>query len=114
MSGTGVDVRVETGDEGGVLVWLWRGRRALSSPAPASIEIGVPSSLTPSGKRHSLAYRHAAQEGEAIAAGSEIVLPEGVFRLTDRWRRLDETAWRVDRGLEIVDVANPLGVRLLL
>ena len=42
------------------------------------------------------------------------MLPEGVFRLTDRWRRLDETAWRVDRRLEIVDVANPVGVRLLL
>ena len=54
------------------------------------------------------------QEGEAIAADCEIVLPEGVFRLTDRWRRLDETAWRVDRRLEIVDVANPVGVRLLL
>ena len=110
----GAEVRVETGDEGAALVWFWRDERALSLPAAASIEIGVPGSLTPSGKRHSLAYRQAVQEGEAIAADCEIVLPEGVFRLTDRWRRLDETAWRVDRRLEIVDVANPVGVRLLL
>ncbi len=27
---------------------------------------------------------------------------------------VDETAWRVDRELEIVDVANSVGVRLLL
>ncbi len=114
MSGTGLEIRVETSDEGAVLVWLWRRQRALSLPAAASIEIGVPGSLTPSGKRHSLAYRQAMQEGEAITADCEIVLLEGVFRLTDRWRRVDETAWRVDRRLDIVELANPLGVRLLL
>jgi hypothetical protein len=54
------------------------------------------------------------REGEAITAGREIVLPEGIFRLTERWRRVDETAWRVDRRLEIVEGAKPLGVRLLL
>jgi len=107
MSGTGLEIRVETSDVGAALVWLWRGQRALSLPAAASIETGVPGLLTPSGKRHSLAYRQAVQEGEAITAECEIVLPEGVFRLTDRWRR-------VDRRLEIVDVANPVGVRLLL
>jgi hypothetical protein len=115
MADTGVEIRVEKSDEGAALVWLWRGQRALFLPAAASIETGVPGSLTPSGKRHSIAYGQAEEEeGEAIAAGAEIVFPYGVFRLADRWRRVDETAWRVDRRLEIVDVASPMGVRLLL
>jgi hypothetical protein len=114
MSNTSLDIEVETSDEGAKLVWLWQGRRALSLAEPASIEIGAAGSLTPGGKRYSQAYREAAPEGEAVAANREIVCPEGVFRLTDRWRRVDAAAWRVDRRLEIVDVAGRAGVRLLL
>lgn len=108
------EIRIETSDDGASLEWLWEGRRVLSSPKPASLEIGVPGSLTPSGERRSQAYGKAAQDGEAITADREIALAEGVFRLADRWRRIDETAWRVDRSLTAVDIASPVGVRLLM
>src|SRR5579872_915795 len=113
-SHSGLDIRVETSAGGDALVWLWEGQKVLSLPRAASIEIGNPVLLTPGGTRYSLAYREATYQGAAITADREIVVPDGVFRLADQWRRVDETAWRVDRSLAIVDVAKPAGLRLLL
>jgi hypothetical protein len=104
-------VRKETGF---APTWAQDGANILSLPNAASVEISASSHRTALGSRHSAPYALISDNGGVIAAEALIETPAAKLRLADLWRQVDECAWGVDRRLEVLSVAEPCGVRLIL
>jgi hypothetical protein len=110
----GVRLEIERSAQGDRLRWRRGDESLLILAAPATIEIGPADGRDVQGTRHTSAFRGSAHSGEGIETVAYIATMPARFRLSDRWERVAGDTWRIDRRLEIVSVAAPCGVRLLL
>src|SRR6185503_4528706 len=107
-------LEIEQRPAGAALVWLRDGLPIVAAATPAVLEMADAAAPTITGVRMTSGYAQVASSAERIDATVAIDGGEGRFRLADRWERIAEDTWRVDRRLETISVARPSGVRLLL